>query len=179
MTGGNSGGSVLQAGRIDDPRLTNDFDPALFPTADGLPLPPTVSDERDDKIKFDFCTVYYHLNILHAQLSRMRKNPADLASGEHEREILLKMEKYLRRRDELEDRFAPCGVIAEAQAKDGFTVNIKFTFGDHNILREQRSKLIKSSAMIFFDEPLKEESPERVALDAHKDGNGRNSIKPD
>ncbi len=109
--------------------------------------------ERNDRITLEFCVVYYRLNRLHARLREARSFAPGPQTAEVEREIMKQIEVHLCHRDQLEDCYAPYGVIAEAQARDGFTVNIQFTFGDRNILREQRTKLISSTALVFFDRP--------------------------
>jgi hypothetical protein len=80
----------------------------------------------------------------------MRKNAGEEVRA---RDLMQEIEKHLRLRDKLEDQYTPYGVIAEAIAKDGFTVEIKFTFGDRTVLREQRTRLVSSTALIFFGEP--------------------------
>src|SRR6185369_9961290 len=134
-------------------RSESDFDPAFYPLAGGGPPPSPESDDRDDRIKLEFCAVYYQLNRLHARLTDLRKQLRAPAGGDQERDLLREIERTLRLRDALEDRYTPLGVIAEPIARDGFTVDIKFTFGDRSVLREQRTRLISSTALLFFSEP--------------------------
>ncbi|MCI0539602.1 MAG: hypothetical protein L0Z50_30700 [Verrucomicrobiales bacterium] len=152
---GRAGHSAGTCSGFIDPRWEKDFSPSLYPKADGALAPSPESGDRDDRIKVEFCAVYYRLNLLHAQLTEMRKNAGDSDGDRRACDLMGEIEKHLRLRDELEDRYAPYGVIAEAIAKDGFTVEIKFTFGDRTVLREQRTRLISSTALIFFgpDDP--------------------------
>lgn len=150
---GRSGGSPTHSSQFIDPRSEEDFDPRFYPKADGASATSTESSDRDDWIKLEFCAVYYRLNQLHAKLTEMRGNAGEPDGESCAPELMQEIEKQLRLRDELEDRYSPYGVIAEAIAKDGFTVKIKFTFGDRTVLREQRTRLVSSTALIFFAEP--------------------------
>jgi hypothetical protein len=162
---GRTGDSALQSSGFVDPRSEKDFDPRFYPQGDGVAAPLSESNSRDDRIKLEFCAVYYRLNRLHARLAEMRRHVEALAGDARERDLLQEIEKHLRLRDELEDRYAPYGVIAEVIARDGYAVDIKFTFGDRNVLRQQRTKLISSTALLFFPGPddsiAKEEEPNR------------------
>jgi hypothetical protein len=134
-----------------DVRLASDFAPQFYPQADGAPVPPGGSGDRDDTIKIEFCAVYYQLNRLHACLSELRqKEEGSSPDRLQERELLEEVENHLRLRDALEDKYAPYGVIAEPILEEGFTTDIRFTFGDRNILRQQRTHLVSSSALILF-----------------------------
>jgi hypothetical protein len=132
-----------------DVRSASDFVPQLYPTADGTPVPPDQSGDRDDAIKREFCAAYYQLNRLHASLSELRSQRSLSPGHLRERELLEEIEKHLRARDGLEDKYAPYGVIAEPIFRDGFTIDIRFTFGDRTVLRQQRTQLVSSSALIL------------------------------
>jgi hypothetical protein len=138
---------------FNDPRSESDFDPAFYPLAGGCPPPSPESNDRDDRIKLEFCAVYYQLNRINARLTDLRKQQGEPAAGDQERCLLMEVEGTLRLRDALEDRYTPLGVIAEPIAKDGFTVDFKFTFGDRSVLREQRTRLLSSTALLFLSAP--------------------------
>jgi len=141
----------LTSGSI-DPRAEKDFNSKFYPAADGCPPPSPESHDRNDRIKLEFCAVYYQLNRLHAGLTDLRSHPGNLTDVHRERALLQQIEAHLRIRDGLEDRYAPYGIIAEATTRDGSTVDIKFTFGDRNVLCQQSAHLVSSTALLFFPE---------------------------
>jgi hypothetical protein len=138
---------------LSEPRLERVFNPRFYPEVDGTAAPSSDSSQRDELIRREFCAVYYRLNRLHARLTALQTGAPDFPREDRERQLLREIEKHLRIRDELEDRYAPFGVIAEAITREGFTTKIAFTFGDRNILRQQRMQLISSTALLFIPEP--------------------------
>jgi hypothetical protein len=137
-------------GQLGEPRGEPDFDPAFYPVAQCVSAPDLPTTSSSEQIQGEFCAVYYRLNRLHARLQENRRTSG---VGEQERELLRAIENHLTLRDELEDRYAPYGVIAEAVLEQGVTTRIKFTFGDRNILRLQRMNLISSTAFVFLETP--------------------------
>ena len=145
-----------------DPRLERDFDPKLYPKANGALPPAPEAEDRDDRIKIEFCAAYYQLNRLQTGLTEMRRGASYSAGDGRERELMQEIEKHLRIRDELEDRYTPYGVIAETILKDGLTVDIKFTFGDRTMFRQQRTQLISSTAVLFFPDEDDSDANEEI-----------------
>jgi hypothetical protein len=127
---------------IDDPRGRSDFQSSHYPKANGKEAPPLDAQDRNDRIVLEFLSVYYALNCEHAKLRQVRNNTAQ------ERERLQAIEKVLIQRDGLEDKYAPFGVIAEPVVENGFTVDIKFTFGSVNAAGRLRGAPMISSSTI-------------------------------
>lgn len=149
---GATGESLSPSPGFVDPRTGRDFIPEFYPLADAGRAPLPSAQERNDRIRSEFCAVYYHLNRLHAQLTDLRARAASSVDNDQERPLLQEIEIHLRHRDSLENRYAPWGVIAEPVARDGRTVNIRFTFGDQNVLRRQRTQLVSSTALLLLSE---------------------------
>lgn len=114
-----------------DPRKVRDFNPDWYPKADGGEAPAADSSDACDQIRLKFLTVYYELNCGYARLQAFRsanpKKPGTTQPGELT--ALKQIEELLRRRDALEDQFAPLGVIAEPVTQQGFTLDVRFSFG--------------------------------------------------
>src|SRR5262245_34308216 len=97
--------SASPGSEIVDPRAADDFDPRCYPRADGVSAPSPEANERDDRIKLEFCAVYYQLNRLYARLIDLRRREGDQADERGERVLLQEIETHLRIRDGLEDRY--------------------------------------------------------------------------
>lgn len=146
-------GSIAREFLLVDPRLQTDFDPKLFPKAKGnAVLIPEIKDPNE-RITLEFCTVYYELNRLYASSKRAREQEQSPERSVQERALMQEIEKYLRIRDELEDRYAPYGVIAEAITQDGFTRDIIFTFGNRAVASRRQTRFVSSSALLIFPKP--------------------------
>jgi hypothetical protein len=148
-----AGNSFSHKFQFIDPRAEEDFDPKFYPTADGSAVPASHTKNRNERITFEFCAVYYQLNRLYARLIVTRKQVKNPERSFRERAILQEIEKSLRIRDELEDLYAPYGVIAETIMQNGFTSNIKFTFGDRNAATQRQTQFVSSSALLIFPKP--------------------------
>ena len=126
------------------------------PTADGKPAPVRGSRDRNDQIKLEFLAAYCRLNRCHATLLRTRSrtvaNPAKREQSE--RVALRRIEKALRWRDELEDQYAPYGVIAEPVTANGFTVDVRFSFGNIQSVSRSNPQILYSSAYVSIPLPL-------------------------
>jgi hypothetical protein len=151
-----------------DPRQRPDFQPDHYPKVDGHEAPPGNAPERNDRIKAEFCAVYYDLNRLYARLLNARKTLTGATGKAAEREIIQAIEKVLIGRDALEDRFAPLGVIAEPVVEGGFTKDLRCSFGDVDATGQRRSELFTITTyaplplpvnLRFEDLPLKVEGP--------------------
>jgi hypothetical protein len=138
--------------RCVDPRSGKNFAPNLYPQADETAAPSQPRD-RNERITLEFCAVYYELNRLYAKLMETRSQADSPKRSVRERAVMQEIEKYLRVRDELEDRYAPYGVIAEAITQAGLTVNIKFTFGDREVAGQRQMQFVSSSALLIFPKP--------------------------
>src|SRR5881394_302601 len=126
-----------------------------FPTADGKPAPAQNSKDRNDHIKMEFLAAYHGLNRCYAHLLEIRRmKVGDPARREQsERVALRKIEKALRLRDQLEDEYAPYGIIAEPVMKNGFAVDVKFSFGTVRSRAQRNAQALSSSAYISIPLP--------------------------
>jgi hypothetical protein len=147
--------SAESSGSMDlDPRSRTDFVPSLFPLANGAP-PLASADPRNDEVVMTFLAVYYEINIRWMELRALRDNARSPQFPQHERESLQAIEAALRQRDELEDRWAPHGIIAEPIMEDGLTRDILFTFGSVNAAGRFRAQPFVSAASLSFQVPEK------------------------
>src|SRR5437773_6791923 len=92
-----------------DPRIGSKFLPQFFPLSDFGEAPPVDTSNRNDRIRLEFLTTYYKLNVLFARLLVTRNDRPSKERARIEREL----EQLRNVRDQLEDRYAPYGVIAE------------------------------------------------------------------
>jgi hypothetical protein len=148
-----AGDNFSEEVRFIEIRAEEDFDPKLYPKVDGSAAPGSAPKNRNERITLEFCGVYYALNRLYMRLWETRNRAEGPARNARERATMQEIEKHLRIRDELEDRYAPYGVIAEAIAEAGVTVNIKFTFGNQNVARSRQTQFVSSSALLIFPKP--------------------------
>jgi hypothetical protein len=133
---------------MDDPRSQPNFQPSHFPRANGKEAPPAHTGDRNEKVVLEFLAVYYALNCEHATLREVRHNAASSQQAAVERERLQAIEKVLIQRDGLEDKYAPIGIIAEPVVENGFTIDVKFTFGSVNAAGRLRGAPMTSSTTI-------------------------------
>lgn len=145
---------IQPSGGFDDPRGRPDFLPAFYPKANGQEAPPLQATERHDRIVLEFLAAYYDLNRLYAGLLEVRQAPPSPERAGAERERLQAMEKVLIIRDELEDRYAPFGVIAEPVVENGLAVNLQFSFGDVDAAGRRRTDRYR--LMAYLPIPLPE-----------------------
>lgn len=120
-----------------DPRLGSVFFPQFMPLCD-LEEPPSVNaTQPNDRVRLEFLSVYYHLNLA---LAKRLSAPEDLTAAARSA-LQDEIARWLTTRDQLEDRHAPYGVIAEPTVEKGFAVNLAFTFPtESRWFHEQRSK---------------------------------------
>jgi len=142
--------------------------PQYYPLANHQEAPPFDALERNDRIKLEFLAGYYELNCEYSRLLVARQSPPSLERDEAERSILQAVEQRLIVRDNLEDRYAPFGVIADPVVKNGFVVNVIFSFGNVDAAGRRRSELYTITARVpiplprgikFEDLPIKIEGP--------------------
>jgi len=131
-----------------DPRSRSDFLPQHYPRANGKEAPPIDAAAQNDRIVLEFLAVYYELNSESSRLLEVRKRPDSQQRSEAERERLQAIEKVLILRDGLEDRYAPFGVIAEPVVQEGFTVELKVSFGNVDAAGRRRSDLYTITAYV-------------------------------
>jgi hypothetical protein len=112
-----------------DPREATGFIAELYPTANRRAAPPPNSATRDEVIMLEFLAAYYRLNCEYAQLLNVRQFSPSPERDQREREQLQAVERALVARDQVEDLYAPYGVIAEPSVRDGFTHDVRITFG--------------------------------------------------
>jgi len=153
---------------IEDPRTRRDFKPRYFPRVNGQEAPPPDATERNDRIKLQFLAAYYDLNCEYARLLEVRSRPPSNDRQEAERKSLQAVDRLLIVRDQVEDEYAPLGVIAEPFVEDGFTVNLKISFGNVDAFGRRRSEGYTVTAYVpiplpqgtgFDDLPIKIEGP--------------------
>ncbi len=144
----NAAHSRIQPLILGNPRSHPDFIEQYFPLANGKPAPPVDSQERNDRIMLDFLAAYYDLNRAHSKLLEIRRNANSSTPSEAERKYLPEVDKLLVARDEVENHYAPCGVFAQPVSKDGFTVNIKFSFGNVDSRGRARGDFFRLTADI-------------------------------
>ena len=154
--------------QLSDPRDRQDFQLEYYPTADGKEAPGADASRQNDRIKAEFCAVYYELNRLYAQLLDVRNTSALAEKKAAERQALQAIEEVLICRDALEDRYAPMGVIAEPIVERGFTKDLRCSFGDVDAAGRRRSELYTITTYVpvplpenvrFEDLPVKIEGP--------------------
>ena len=131
-----------------DPRSRSDFLPQHYPRANGKEAPPIDAAAQNDRILLEFLAVYYKLNCEYFHLLEVRERPDSRERSGAERERLQAIEKVLILRDSLEDRCAPLGVIAEPVVKEGFTVDLKISFGNVDAAGRRRSDLYTITAFL-------------------------------
>ena len=136
------------SGSFQDPRASQDFRPSLYPKANGGEAPPADSSDANDRLVLQFLAAYYEINCRYASLREIREQKGSVHHDEREREAMQAIEVSLQHRDALEDRHAPYGVIAEAVVKAGFTVDVKFSFGNADATGRLRSDLYKITAYV-------------------------------
>lgn len=136
-----------------DPRTSEDFRAHLYPKANGREAPPPDSSVENDRLVLEFLAAYYQINSRYARLRKVRAQKASAHRDQQEREALQAIDVSLQHRDALEDRYAPYGVIAEAVAKDGFAVDVKFSFGNADATGRPRSDLYKITAYVPIPMP--------------------------
>lgn len=137
-----------QPDHFDDPRNRRDFRTQHYPRVNGQEAPPPVATERNDRIKLEFLAAYYDLNGAHARLLETRGQPDSPERREAEKKCLQAIERLLIVRDSLEDQYAPLGVIAEPIVKDGFTMNVKISFGNVDAAGRLRSESYTITACV-------------------------------
>jgi hypothetical protein len=164
----NENPETCRSSRLEDPRTRSDFDPRHYPRIDGQESPPPEARERNDRIKLEFLAVYYGLNREHACLLELRARPVSDRHPEEEKRILQAIDQVLIVRDQLEDEYAPLGVVAEPIVNDGFTVSVRISFGNADAAGRLRSELFTITACVpvplpegirFEDLPLKIAGP--------------------
>lgn len=158
----------LSPTNLEDPRCQSDFQPQYYPLANHQMAPPAGALERNDRIKLEFLAAYYELNCAYSRLLAARQGPPSPELDETEKESLRAVEKRLIVRDKLEDQYAPFGVIADPVVRNGFTVNVIFSFGNVDATGRRRSELYTITARVpiplpsgtkFQDLPIKIEGP--------------------
>jgi hypothetical protein len=131
-----------------DPRSISDFMERFLPLCNGKPAPPIGASGRNERIMIEFLVVYYHLNCFHLKLCDLRARAEAPDRPQSESDCLRELEKVLVVRDALEDRYAPCGILADPVVEDGFTVNIRFSFGNADSRGRPRGDLYRLTAEI-------------------------------
>lgn len=93
------------------------------------------------RVRQEFCEIYHQLNRIGARIQKLRTDDSRGA-----RVLWRALERALRRRDALEDRWSPRGVIAEPVLAEGLVVDVVFTFPDIDVCGQPRLGLAGSSS---------------------------------
>jgi hypothetical protein len=136
-----------------DPREAPDFHAEFHPTANGKPAPLPGASEPHDRLALDFLAAYYEINRGYAHLLAIRAERPSERRPDRERAALQAIEIALRNRDELEDFYAPYGIIAEPVLQEGIAVDVRFTFGDVDSAGHKRNQPHFSSTFITIPLP--------------------------
>jgi hypothetical protein len=131
--------------RVRDPRTQPAFQPARLPQANGGAAPAVGTRDSNERIKIQFLSVYYYLNINYADLLQIRASQPGSERDAAEHRILRRIERALRQRDALEDHYAPLGILAEPVMHHGFAMDLQFTFGTVNAQGRPRSEGLRMS----------------------------------
>jgi hypothetical protein len=121
-----------------DPRSAPGFLPQFIPRANGQDAPRPDSAPWEDRVMLEFLAIYYELNHAYSQLLQAKIRTESSGDASEQRRGQQCLEQWLVRRDALEDRYAPAGVIAEPVYENGFTVNVQFRFGSRDALGRRR-----------------------------------------
>lgn len=157
-----------QSDTFNDPRLRSDFRQEFYPRVNALETPETNAADRNDRVALEFAAAYYNLNAGYARLLEARSHPDSPERREMEKKCLRTIEELLIVRDRLEDQYAPFGVIAEPVVKEGFTVNLKISYGNVDAAGKLRSEAYTITACVpiplpegiqFEDLPITIEGP--------------------
>ena len=138
---------------FEDPRCRSNFRPHYFPQVNGGDAPPVGATEQNDRIKIEFLAAYYDLNCEYSRLLAVRKGAESPMRAGGERECLQAIEKVLIVRDRLEDQYAPLGVISEPVTNEGFTVNLKISFGNADAAGRRRTDLYTLTTIVPIPMP--------------------------
>jgi hypothetical protein len=153
---------------FDDPRTAPGFLPHHYPAANGKAAPPVGAVEQNERITLEFLAAYYHLNCAYARVIELRKQPKSPDRLQAERACLQEIEKGLIVRDRLEDHYASYGVITDPASQNGFTRNVKFSFGNVDAAGQIRRDFYTLTAFVPIplprevkvkDLPMKIEGP--------------------
>jgi hypothetical protein len=151
-----------------DPRRRGDFQLRFYPSANGRDVSLAEVTGRNDRILIEFAGAYYEINRAYSRLLDARANPDSGQRRDEERKCLQAIEATLILRDRLEDQYAPFGVIADPVVKDGFTVDMKISFGNVDAAGKRRSEDYTITARVpiplpggvkFENLPIKIEGP--------------------
>ena len=130
-----------------DPREKPRFRPAFYPLSDMSDPPPQDTDSRNHCIRLRFLSVYYELNVLTASLQ------SEGISADEKEHLEGEFTSLKKARDELEDFYAPLGIIAEPTFVEGFAGNINFTFPNESRWFQQRQVAGPREAELRFSAP--------------------------
>ena len=101
-----------------DPRLEPDFVAGCFPLCEGKDSPPVGTEDLKDRRKLEFVAAYYRINCAYERRAA--------ASENDRRTAVVALNSQLSARDELEDRYAPIGFLAEPRLQGVQTVDLTF-----------------------------------------------------
>jgi hypothetical protein len=138
---------------LKDPRVSDTFQPYFFPLSDLSEFPPGNPEKKNNRIRLEFLILYYEINLVSARLI----DPKVRTDSEKQRS-----EQQLKslRRDlqQLEDYYAPLGVIAEPRIAKGFAVNLTFTFPDESRWFHEQAATGRRNAELKFSRAETESS---------------------
>jgi hypothetical protein len=98
-------------------------------------------------VQREFLEAYFQINRAYARLALWRKNARKGAGPTRERALLRAVEKAIRNREKVEDRYAPRGWSATPVYRDGYAVNIQFS--DVVSYHASRQPITSSSSLVL------------------------------
>jgi len=127
------------------------FNPNLFPSCDGRPLTTVPRDEPWLAVKRRFLDAYWRINVQYAGLRALRggRRPVQFAQ---ERPFLKAIERALRAKDALEDRWASRGLVATPEWFNGIAINVAFAHPGSPVPRPA-SPIASASVALSFAVP--------------------------
>lgn len=139
---------TTKANILNDPGSRQEFQHKFYPLANGKPGPPANAEDRNDRIMLEFLAVYCELNRAYSKLLDVRRSLESPDRGRAEDAVLREIEKILIERDDLEDRYAPFGVLVRPETNEGFTVDLRFGFGNADSRGKPRTDLYRLAAEV-------------------------------
>ncbi len=107
-----------------DPRIEPGFIPRRFPRCDGKPFDAVSGADGLHQVKAQFLAAYYRINGAYARRVALRQHARP--RPEAERSVLQAIERAIRAKEALEDRYASRGIVATPVYQRGYTVDVRF-----------------------------------------------------
>ena len=118
-----------------DPRFASGFESRFYPMANRQQVVASGTGQSLDWIQRDFLALYYHLNRCADTLISLRKLPRSLERRRMEAEILDEMNRYLKRREGMEESYYRFGYYVWPVLKNGLVATLQFS--DHPMSQDE------------------------------------------